>query len=108
MATRALLHKNKLNTLKYWLVRNGWKVHEPKGEYEVLRATRKKRLHPLIVYDKLNSKEHLSVQDRDVAVIKQFIRESRGDSKSTSGNVLKTNSKQDLFKKGSVTIEKGK
>ena len=75
MAIRSLLHKNKLPLLRYWLTHNGWTIHATKGPYEVLRATRDGRKYPLIVYEKLHSREHLSVQESDIAVVKKFLRD---------------------------------
>lgn len=38
MAVRNLLHKNKLEDFKQWLVECGWEIEPTKGDYEVLRA----------------------------------------------------------------------
>ena len=76
MANRHTLHINKLDSFKKWLVKDGWTIAEPKGEWEVLRAKKVGRQNPLIVYQRMN-KEHLSVMDRDVGVIKAFLRDSK-------------------------------
>lgn len=57
-----------------WLIKTGWTIEEPKGIWEVLRAKKAGRQNPLIVYQKMN-KEHLSVLDRDIDVIKRFLQE---------------------------------
>lgn len=46
-----------------------------KGCYEVLRA--KKSKDTVIVFKKDNAKEHLSVQQKDYRLIRQFIRETK-------------------------------
>lgn len=75
MAERCLLHKNKLDLLKWWLSSRGYEIQATKGFYEVLRA--KKDKSTVIVYKKDNAKEHLSVQQKDYRLIRQFIRETR-------------------------------
>ena len=74
MANRHTLHSNKLDAFRKWLIKDGWKIEEPKGIWEVLRAKKAGRQNPLIVYQKMN-KEHLSVLDRDIDVIKRFLQE---------------------------------
>jgi hypothetical protein len=81
MAERCLLHKNKLDLLKWWLSSKGYEIQAIKGYYEVLRA--KKDKSTVIIFKKDNAKEHLSVQQKDYRLIRQFIRESKemvGDS----------------------------
>ena len=70
MANRNTLHSNKLDVFRKWLIKD----EEPKGIWEVLRAKKAGRQNPLIVYQKMN-KEHLSVLDRDIDVIKRFLQE---------------------------------
>lgn len=74
MAIRYLLHHNHLERFKEYLVNNGYVLEDTKGEYEVLRARHEKRKRPLILYTKLNAKEHYSVDDRDWEVVKGFMR----------------------------------
>lgn len=74
MANRHTLHSNKLYAFSKWLIKTGWTIEEPKGIWEVLRAKKAGRQNPLIVYQKMN-KEHLSVLDRDIDVIKRFLQE---------------------------------
>lgn len=75
MAERCLLHQNKLDLLKWWLSAKGYEIQPVKGYYEVLRA--KKGNDTVIVYKKHAAKEHLSVQDKDNALIRRFIRECK-------------------------------
>lgn len=74
MANRHTLHSNKLYAFRKWLIKDGWTIEEPKGIWEALRAKKAGRQNPLIVYQKMN-KEHLSVLDRDIDVIKRFLQE---------------------------------
>lgn len=75
MADRSILHITKLEDFKEWLIKDGWVIEEPKGTWEVLRARKEGRRNPLIVYCKMNAKEHLSVMDRDSGVIGAFLRD---------------------------------
>ena len=73
MANRHIIAVNKLDDFKAWLVTDGWQIQEPKGDYEVLRATKNGRKHPLLVYyrhDTNGGKQlvHYTVADRDMSV----------------------------------------
>ncbi len=73
MARRNILHRNQLEKFKEYLISKGWNIQETKGMYEVLRAVNKEVMkRPLIIYDG-KSKEHLSVDDRDFWIVKDFI-----------------------------------
>ena len=74
MANRNTLSVKRLENFKNWLVLDGWKIQEPKGEYEVLRATKEGRKHPLIVYKRHDTNDgkalvHYTVADRDMGVV---------------------------------------
>ena len=73
MANRCILHRNHLDTFKEWLKNDGWEIEDTKGLYEVLRARKEGRREPLIVFEKAGAKEHLSVMDRDLGVVKAFL-----------------------------------
>ena len=77
MANRHMFHISKLEDFKDWLVKDGWKIEEPKGIYEVLRARNAGRKNPLIVYTKADAKEHLSLMDRDSGVVGAFLRDCK-------------------------------
>lgn len=83
MAERCLLHKNKLELLKWWLSSRGYEIQNTKGIYEVLRA--KKGKNTIIIFEKDRAKEHLTVQQKDDKLIRQFIRETRSSSSSAIG-----------------------
>ena len=81
MANRNTLSVNKVEKFKAYLVADGWQIQEPKGDYEVLRATKKSRKHPLIVYyrhDTSGGKElvHYTVLDRDEGVVRAFLKKT--------------------------------
>ena len=95
MAERCLLHKNKLDLLKWWLSSKGYEIQATKGCYEVLRA--KKSKDTVIVFKKDNAKEHLSVQQKDYRLIRQFIRETKelvGDSDEVHNTASPENEKE--------------
>ena len=79
MANRNTLSVKNLECFKKWLVADGWKIQEPKGCYEVLRATKDGKKYPLIIYkrDTTNGGKnlvHYTVNDRDMGVIRAYLR----------------------------------
>ena len=66
-----------LDDLRDWLIINEWEIQNTEGPYEVLRATKLKRKRPLVVYEGIDAKDHLYVADRDMGVIKAYIRNAR-------------------------------
>ena len=77
MANRALLHMNKLKDFESWLEeKQGYMIlPTSKNPYEILRA--KKDKDAVIIYQKGDSKEHLSIMDKDYPLIHKFITESK-------------------------------
>lgn len=75
MAVRDTLHHNHIEPLKEWLIKDGWAIQDTKGLYEVLRATKAGKKRPLIIYTKSESKEHYSVDSRDIGIISAFMRD---------------------------------
>ena len=68
VANRALLHINKLKDFEKWLEKQGYMIlPTSKNPYEVLRA--KKDKDTVIIYQKGDSKEHLSIMDKDYPLI---------------------------------------
>ena len=94
MADRSRLHISKLEDFKEWLVKDGWDIEEPKGTWEVLRARKSGRKNPLIVYTKMDAKEHLSVMDRDSGVIGAFLRDSK--KPKTNADKIRSMSDEEL------------
>lgn len=73
MAIRNILHRSKLENFKEYLISKGWVMQETKGLYEELRAVNPDVMkRPLIIYDG-RSKEHLSVDDRDLGIVRDYI-----------------------------------
>ena len=81
MADRRTLAISNLEDFKKWLINKGYTIEQTKGCYEVLRARKLKNL--VIIYKKSNSTVHCSVQDKDIKLIKMFIKE-KGDNKNGS------------------------
>lgn len=78
MANRHTLAVTKLDDFKAWLISDGWQIQEPKGYYEILRATKEGRKHPLLVYFRhSNNLVHYTVADRDCGVVGAYIRDKR-------------------------------
>lgn len=79
MANRALLHINKLKDFEKWLEKQGYMIlPTSKNPYEILRA--KKDKDTVIIYQKSDSKEHLSIMDKDYALVHKFIMESKSNT----------------------------
>ena len=75
MANRHALSVNSLDKFKEWLVAEGWQIQEPKGFFEVLRATKEGRRHPLIVHYRYRTNlVHYTVADRDMGVVRAFLK----------------------------------
>lgn len=82
MANRNTLAVTKLNDFKEWLVKDGWKLQEPKGYWEVLRATKQSRKRPLLIYKRIDTNNgtqliHYTVEDRDMGVVMAFLKEQK-------------------------------
>lgn len=85
MANRNTLHINHLEEFTEWLKKDGWELQDTKGEYEVLRARKPGKKHPLIVYKKAGAKEHLTVRGTDWTVVRAFFKEKEyKDSKCST------------------------
>ena len=76
VATRNLLHKRHLESFKEWLIETGYQIHDTKGIYEVLRASKGSKW--LIVYSRAGAKEHYSVRDVDYSTVERFLRWMEG------------------------------
>lgn len=81
MANRHTLHSSHLDAFKGWLAGHGWTVQPIKGCFEVLRATRAGRAAPLIIYKKMGAAQHSTVLDRDMPVVRQFLKERERHAK---------------------------
>lgn len=89
MANRSLLHRSKVEDFKSWLQEDGWQIEQTKGIYEIVRATKGTR-KPLIVYTRDNKgKEHITVQERDVPVVRAYIRDRRREGRARANGIQK-------------------
>lgn len=82
MANRNTLSVGNLDKFKEWLISDGWRLHNPKGIYEVLRATKDGKPLPLIVYKRNDTNNgnvlvHYTVADRDMGVVRAFLKAER-------------------------------
>ena len=78
MAIRYRLHHKHLDDFRAYLIGKGWVIEDTKGMFEVLRAKHPDRKRPLIIYTKLDAKEHYSVDDRDWKILNDFLRVRKG------------------------------
>lgn len=72
MANRQYLHISKLEKIKAAMLADGWEELKPTNYFEVLRMQRNKQ--KVIIYQKLNAKEHLTVRDTDFKIIKIYLK----------------------------------
>lgn len=96
MARRDLLHRNKLDYFKAWLVANGYQVLDPKGDYEVLRWKPTGGGPMPIVFDR-HGGDHLAINNAATPYVNRCLRQ-RGSftlgemrdayNKATSGEQL--------------------
>ena len=75
MPNKHLLHKNSKDDFIAWLVKDGWEIEEPKGEWEAIMAKKPKRR--IIVYNRLEMKEHLTVRDCDTGVVRAYFKDKK-------------------------------
>lgn len=76
MAARNILHISQLEAFTAYLLEKGYRHQPPsRNEYEVLRM--KKGRHVVVLFKRLNAKEHLSVMDKDLWLVFNFFGERR-------------------------------
>lgn len=76
MAMRNILHISKLQEFEDFLETKGYMiVATSKNPFEVLRA--QKDGDTVIVYQKKDTKEHLSTMDKDYHLVREFIKRQR-------------------------------
>ena len=82
MATRALLHISKKNELEEWLEKQGYMILATRSPWEAIRCVKEDEngKDTVIIYQKSNAKEHLSVMDKDYKLIRLFIKEYKEDT----------------------------
>ena len=74
MKNRMTVMHGMLPDLEAYLRQSGWKLEEPVGEYEVLRARNPNYPRPLLVYDRDERGIGYSVDERDLKVYKGWKR----------------------------------
>ena len=72
MARRNLIHRKHLSLLRVYFRKKGWTLQEPKGIWEVFRATHPNHKRPVIVYKSFNQ-EHFTIDDRDTRIFREFL-----------------------------------
>lgn len=70
MKNRTMVRHGMLQDLKEYLIRSGWKIEPPVGEYEVLRARKKDYPRPLLVHDRTSGGCGYSIDERDLKIYK--------------------------------------
>ena len=68
MKNKRTVQPGMLPDLKEYLVRSGWTLEPPVGEYEVLRARRLGYPRPLLIHDRTTGGCGYSIDERDLKV----------------------------------------
>lgn len=68
MKNRMTVRHGMLTDLETYLKQSGWKLEEPVGTYEVLRARNQNYPRPLLVYDRAERGIGYSIDERDLKV----------------------------------------
>lgn len=68
MKNRTTVQHGTLDDLKKYLLRSGWKLEEPVGAYEVLRARHPGYPRPLLVHNRTTGGCGYSIDERDEKV----------------------------------------
>jgi len=71
-----MLHKSKLEDFAKWAEERGWKRQKTKGDYEVLRMKWPGE-PPMIIYTKLEAKEHYTTYEIGDVLVRQWIRDRK-------------------------------
>lgn len=75
MASRSLLHKNKLSEFKSWCEANGFECRDGRGDYQVLQVKVDAKWH--VVYARNYMPEHLTVPRPLINMVNKFMREKK-------------------------------
>ena len=68
MKNRIIVRHGMLSDLEDYLRKSGWKLENPIGEYEVLRARRPGYPRPLVVHNRTSGGCGYSIDERDLKV----------------------------------------
>lgn len=74
MKNRVTVRHGMLPDLEAYLKQSGWKLEDPVGEYEVLRARNPNYPRPLLVHNRAERGAGYSVDERDLKVYKGWKR----------------------------------
>ena len=77
MKNRMTVRHGMLTDLETYLKQSGWKLEEPVGAYEVLRARNPNYPRPLLVHDRAERGVGYSIDERDVKVYNGWRRNRR-------------------------------
>lgn len=77
MKNRLTVRHGTLWDLKEYLLKSGWTLETPMGEYEVLRARKEGYPRPLLVYDRKARGIGYSIDERDAKVYSGWKRNRR-------------------------------
>lgn len=77
MKNRMTVKHGMLTDLKQYLVQSGWKLEEPKGEFEVLRARKPGYPRPLLIHNRTTGGCGYSIDERDKKVYQGWKRSRR-------------------------------
>ena len=77
MKNRMTVRHGMLDDLAAYLKQSGWKLEEPVGQYEVLRARRPGHPRPLLVHDRKERGCGYSIDEPDIKVYQGWKRNRR-------------------------------
>lgn len=77
MKNRLTIRHGMLGDLSRYLEQSGWKLEEPVGQYEVLRARKADYPRPLLVHDRKDRGCGYSIDERDAKVYHGWKRNRR-------------------------------
>lgn len=76
MANRMLLAIKLKDEFESWLIEKGYEIlTTTPNSFEVIRARKGKRV--LVIFKRIEAKEHFSIMDKDASIVRQFIRERK-------------------------------
>lgn len=68
MKNRITVRHGMLEDMKEYLRQSGWKLEEPVGKYEVLRARKNDYPRPLLIHDRTSGGCGYSIDERDAKI----------------------------------------
>ena len=78
MKNRLTVKHGMLSDLRAYLKQSGWKLEEPVGEYEVLRARNPNYPRPLLVHNRAERGVGYSIDGRDAKIYSGWKRRKNG------------------------------